>query len=473
MKRFIALLLTLLLFCSAALAEPNSSASARQDPASIYGVWTLTAIEVGGVSYDPALLGLQMTLTFAIDGGFISDDGSQVTVSTWSFIDGGIQAGKATLLRQDDFLTLASGGNTLFFTHTEHYDLSLGATPVPTEAPTPVPTLVPSPDAARAPYCGVWELTTIATGGVSLSPASLGLQMTLTLAADGVFLSDDGNQVTESTWQVENGVIHAGNATMTPGEDGRLALVSGGNTLYFTHQTAMPTPTPSPTPMPTATPAPTVPAEMLPYVGTWHLCYCADSSNFGFIGDLRSIGVTATLQLRENRTGRLRMQIDGSTVSDESATWLVVSSGASFGDTSTPITLLTDASGETFLRYGSTTDYLIFHRSETAVWTPAASTGTAADVRYGVTYVCTSCTLDGLTWVLGEEYGDNYLILQENGTCTIVLMGTTETNIPYTLLNGKYYTKFSYDSVTITPTGTGLDMRLSMEDATFHLVPLP
>lgn len=471
MKRIISLLLACLLLCPSALAAPGSSAANQQNAAAISGVWTLTAIEIGGVSYNPARFGLQMTLTFAIDGGFISDDGTQATVSTWQFIDGGIQAGKATLVAQDDFLTLVSGSNTLFFSHTEHYDLYLEATPLPeavsTPAPTPTPT--PSPDEARAPYCGEWILTTLVSGGVSFSPASFGLQMTLTLGADGSFLSSDGTQTTAATWQVDGDVIRAGNAVLTATEDGRLSLVTGSNTLIFTRSDALPTPTPAPTPTPTPTPAPTLPPAMQALSGVWYLCYCSGETLGDMTGDPRGLGLTGTLSLYDSKNGHLKVLWDGGSFLDERETWFSAGDEVYFGGISTPLTLVQDATGDTFLRYGTDTDYLLFHRSETAVWTPAVAP--AAPVQFGVTYICNAYTMEGVTFPDTGTDEVTSICLQENGTCALTLFDMTSTT-SYTFSDEKYYvSNYFFGDFVIVPTSTGLDMVFSDMGMTFHMVP--
>ena len=482
MKRIIALALACLLFCPLALAAPGSSATMHQDAAAISGIWQLTYIEVGGVSYNPALFGLQMTLTFAIDGGFISDDGTQATVSTWQFVDGGIQAGKATLIPQDDFLTLVSGGNTLFFSHTEHYDLYLDTTPAPTAestpaptptpSPTPAPTPTPAPDELRAPYCGVWHLTTIISNGAAFNPASFGLQMTLTFGADGSFTSDDGTQITAATWQVDGNVIRAGNASLTIGEDGRLSLVTGSNTLFFTRQDALPTPTPSPTPVPTPTPAPTLPPAMQPLAGVWYLCYCSGETTIGdMTGDPRGLGMSGTLTLYDSKSGRLQVLWDGESILDERETWFSAGDEVYFGDISMPLTLLENADGETFLRLGPDTGYLLFHRSETAVWSPA-SAAPAAPVQFGVTYICNAYTMEGLTFPNTDSDEVVSVCLQENGTCSLTMAEITSNSMRYTVSDGKYYaSNFFFGSIVIIPTSTGLDVILSDLDMTLHMVP--
>lgn len=474
MKRILALLLICLLVCPLAVAEPNSARTQCQNAAAISGVWTLTAIEVGGVSYDPALFGLQMTLRFGIDGSFASDDGTQTTVSTWQFVDGGIQAGKATLTPQDDFLTLASGGNTLFFTHTEHYDLVLEITPEPMAVPTPAPTAAPSPtptlspDEIRAPFCGEWRLTTMVSNGMAFKPASFGLQMSLVFGADGSFTSNDGAQTTVSTWQVDGEVIRAGNAALTVAEDGRLCLETGGNTLFFTRVDALPTPTPTPTPPPTPTPAPTLPPVMQAVAGVWHMCYCSGEMLGDMTGDPRGLFMTGTLTLRDNKSGRLQVLMDGMTVMDESENWFAAGDEVYFGSISTPLTLLQDASGDTFLRYGTEADYILFNRSETAVWTPPVAP--AAPVRFGVTYLCNAYTMEGVTF---HDMGDEVIsvMLLENGTCNFTLFDMTSNALPYTVIDGKYHVSHYFGAITIVPTSTGLDMVFSDMGMTFHMAP--
>ena len=72
------------------------------------------------------------------------------------------------------------------------------------------------------PYLGTWRGVSMVTGGVSLDPAKLNIDMRLTLKADGtgelVYIIPDGGK----TWTMTNGQMYYGEARLTLEENGRL-----------------------------------------------------------------------------------------------------------------------------------------------------------------------------------------------------------------------------------------------------------
>lgn len=473
MKRILALLLACLLLCAPALAE---TVTLSAEAAALCGVWELTALIVDGATLNPAFYGMTMTLTFNPDGSFISDDGKQPVNAAWQVADGVVKAGNATLTPLDDGrLSLASGSNTMLFTQRERFDVAVAPTPSPTPVPTSEPSATPaptlSPEDSRAPFCGEWLLTSLISNGVTLNPALYGVAMTLTFHADGTFISDDGKQVTTTTWQVTDEGITAGKATLTPGEDGSLTLISGGNTMVFTRPQSAATPTPAPTATPA--PTPTLPEDMLPYVGVWHLCYVHHDDVFdGLYGDLRVLSVFGTLTLQENRNARLKVLADGVTYLDESSVWLSGGDAMYFSATLAPMTLLDSPDGP-FLRYGTETDYLIFHRSEDAVWTPQADTTAAAPILFDVHYTAVSYSTLGMTIPVSEEEDLLTFVIKSNGTCAISMYGIAFTCSYAQQADGSYTGSFMGESFTFTPTATGLDLHMPGMDTTFSLVANP
>ena len=467
MKRILALLLACLLLCAPALAE---TVTLSAEAAALCGVWELSALIVDGATLNPAFYGMTMTLTFNPDGSFISDDGKQPVNAAWQVADGVVKAGNATLTPLDDGrLSLASGSNTMLFTQREHFDVAVAPTPSPTPVPTSEPSATPaptlSPEDSRAPFCGEWLLTSLISNGVTLNPALYGVAMTLTFHADGTFISDDGKQVTTTTWQVTDEGITAGKATLTPGEDGSLTLISGGNTMVFTRLQAPVTPAPTPTPAPTAT----LPPEIEALVGTWYMCYCGDNDLIGAIGDLRSLGVTGKLILQPNHTGRYMILLEGMACVDETGTWITSDGVSYFGTDFLPLTLL-EATDGPFLRYGTETDYTIFHRSEDAVWTPNTTSAAAAPLQYNVPYYCTSYSVYGFVMPFEEDYGIFSVTFQQNGQCCITMLGMPTLYQPYTFIDGAYKTNYMGESLSFTPTSAGLD--LSMDGMTLNFTPV-
>ena len=206
-----------------------------------------------------------------------------------------------------------------------------------------------------------------------------------------------------------------------------------------------------------------LPEELQPFVGTWHLVYLATG---GLEGDLRSMGITAKLELNADGTGKL------SGAADDSGMWYDDEGTVRFGKADTPLVLLDGG----FLRYGSQlAGYMVFSQDANATWTPApavtaaptaapttvpAAPATSDNVgRLNVKFICKSYTSAGYTMdasMLGAEYA---LLFHDNGTCDFTMAGFTANNLPYTVTaEGVYAINYYGTMFNCTPTDAGFDM---------------
>ena len=182
------------------------------DPAEYIGRWRGIAIVAGGMSVDPAASGIELSLVLNADGtgeltvGFPDGGGS------WMIVDGQFRYNGIPLFLLND--------GTLQYNKAE---ISCFIFERDTEPPVPVTvTPAPAPVSPVEPYLGTWRGVAMVTGGVSLDPAKLNIDMRLTLKADGtgelVYIIPDGGK----TWTMTNGQMYYDEARLTLEENGQL-----------------------------------------------------------------------------------------------------------------------------------------------------------------------------------------------------------------------------------------------------------
>ena len=213
-----------------------------------------------------------------------------------------------------------------------------------------------------------------------------------------------------------------------------------------------------------------------PYVGTWHMVYIATG---GLEGDLRTMGVTAKLELNADGTGKL------SGAADDSGKWYDDEGTVRFGQGGSPLVLLDGG----FLRYGNQlAGYMVFSQDAAATWSPASAapvvpSATAAptaapqapaggNVQYvGQKYVCKTYTTFGQTMdasMLGAEYA---LKFGADNMAEFTLAGFTVPFLPYTVnAEGVYVINYYGTMFNCVPTATGFDMDY-YGTMTMHFVP--
>ena len=135
--------------------------------------------------------------------------------------------------------------------------------------PTPEPTATPAParpvGEAGAPFVGSWRCTQMEIEGTALDPAALGLEMLITLNADGTAEMTMDDETDYGTWYVQDGAAYLDGMALTLGEDGTLCADDGESKMIFTSAEGY---TPS-APEPAGAELETVDASYEDFVGTW------------------------------------------------------------------------------------------------------------------------------------------------------------------------------------------------------------
>lgn len=473
MKRILSLLLAyLLLFCTSAMAE--NAAQARID-SGIVGVW----IETEG--YGTLTMRADGTATMVYHDNIVSDCNWELTEEGGRFTDG-MWFGSSIEMENENVLSVAGGW--MRFTR-EGIDAELSKTDWTELNPVPV-------GEDGQPFLGEWHLTSIEMEGASMSSALLGMEMVITLTEDGLVTVYDGLETLTATWFVSYGAAVVDGMPMTLRDDGHLVAEEDGAALIFTlsdptAEEELPEQELSEEEMLLALlelmastqddEAAGLPDDLQPYVGEWHLCYCATG---GLTGDLRTMGITGTLILNADGTGTL------SGLADESGAWYDDDGIVRFGESGMPLSLhgSPENPDSLFLQYGSDLGgYMIFHQDESAVWTPSAPTAAPAPAelpasapvvgedRTEIRFVGKQYTSAGYTGdasVLGAEYA---VIFHKDGTADFTMASFTMPALPYTITeDGVYAINYYGTFFNCVPTATGFDLDY-YGTMTLHLVP--
>ncbi|MBQ8311801.1 MAG: lipocalin family protein [Clostridia bacterium] len=185
MKKFAALLLALVLCLGVAVAET----------ADIIGTWYLSEVVYQGVSYPPAMLGMDYTITFDENERATTVSGEETMSSYWA-LNGDkyitpLSDGLLVFAPQDGKLVGDLNGTQMIFVKA----IELGAART---------------DATMADYNGKWSAALVDFLGTQMPIADMGTTMEITIA-DGKAsmkegLADGTEMAEEGTVTVENGV---------------------------------------------------------------------------------------------------------------------------------------------------------------------------------------------------------------------------------------------------------------------------
>ena len=104
-----------------AVAEPELTfIPVGEEGAAFLGTWTLEAIEAEGMTMNPALLGMSMTLTFTEDGQVSFTDDLETEITAWHVEDGvAIIEGSPLTLTEEGKLIMTEDGASMIFTQGE------------------------------------------------------------------------------------------------------------------------------------------------------------------------------------------------------------------------------------------------------------------------------------------------------------------------------------------------------------------
>lgn len=485
-------------------AEDLNATPVGEDGVPFLGTWDLELFAMGDMTMDPALLDVEMSLIFTADGIVTSIENEVQHLSTWAVVgDTAIVDGMFVTISEEGKLIIDDGEAQMIFIKNPDADVANPeadvvnpeadvvnpeADVVNPEADVVNPeadVVNPEADVAPvgddgAPFIGAWYLELLVLDGMEMNPALLGMNMSIEFFADGTVATDDGEGPVTSTWTVENGAALVDGMPMTISSEGKLVLDDGEAQMIFGQEPAAAGTELSEEEQLLALlgllgqmeleDTPDLPEELQSFVGEWYLCYIATG---GLSGDLRTLGVTASLSLYDDCTGYLLG------IADEYGEWNADEAGIiRFGESGTPMFLLGDETSPAgvFLQYGTEqSGYMIFHQDENAQWDPAAYTlasldtlvpGTAATApasdgadRLNIKYVCTQYTTAGFKMdasTLGAEYA---LLFHEGGTADLTLAGFTVEKLPYTISeDGMYVIDYYGSPFTCTPTEAGFDM---------------
>lgn len=429
------------------------------------GAWQLDAIVIDGESYSPALIGMTMDFTLTADGlATIVIDGEE-TRCTWCVSGPAVLIDVDMLLPDEEGrLILSDEGATMIFVR------------VPEEAPAPVgltgaPAGFTVAPAAPEDFVGTWVLDSIEIEDESYPADLFGMSMYLVFEDGGIvsFYEDGGME--SGAWEYADNFVTMEDSVLFLDPQGRLILADESAAMIFVPTTDVPEVTAG-----VASDDASADAAS-PFEGQWYMVYCQTG---GLTGDLRTMGLTATLTLFSDGTGIL------SGIADEYGPWYEDEGITRFGESGMPLTLLGDPD-RLFLQYGSTQGgYMIFSQDESAQWDPSllaapeaaaapavgpATPSSGGGILTGVRYVCTSFTSSGFTMDasnLGAEYA---VIFHENGQADLTMAGVIVTGLSYAITaDGQYAIDYYGMAFLSTPTDSGVDMDYAGA-MTLHFVP--
>lgn len=186
--------LTLLLACLMALTMALTGAAESLSPV---GTWTLTGVEMPGMTLDPSALGMDLSLVLNEDGTVQMAMGGLVEEGTWS-MEGDtvtiLDANGDTMtltLAEDGTLRGEDDGVGMIFTHSGE------AAPIANEMVAPEGALE---DVALADFNGEWTATHGLAMGQEMSMEQIGQQMDVSIQ-DGSFTltTADGSGTLQAT----------------------------------------------------------------------------------------------------------------------------------------------------------------------------------------------------------------------------------------------------------------------------------
>lgn len=463
MKKFLPLLLCLLVLITSAFAE---NAGQPAPGASFIGTW----IENDGFG----------TLTLRADGtshmlyydNTVTECHWEPTESGGRFTDGQWLNSPMKLL-DDNTLSVADGWMVFTregFLPATDQALLLDATPVGDEG---------------LPFLGEWTLVSLIEEGIEYDPALLSITMTIRFNADGTVLTNDGMGDYTTTWSVSYGSAVVEGDILTISENGQLICnVSDGSMIFDPVLPEIPEPMatePVATEPVAAEPVATEPVATEPvaaeseitftpvgeegaaFLGTWTL-EAIDAEGMTMSPDL--LGMSMTLTFTED--GRLTFTDDLDT---EVTSWAVEGGTAIVEDL--PLTLtedgklvMTDDGAAMIFTQGevapanesSDADELMALLEILALLEETGSDDAGFDY-VDTKFVCTQFSTSGVTLdaaTLGSEYA---VFFRSNNTADLTLAGYTIENLPYVISeDGVYVINYYGAFFNCTPTETGFDV---------------
>ena len=180
MKKLLSLLLVLAMMLGCV---------AFAEAADYLGVWTLTGVDVGGMTMDPLALGMQITMDLQEGGVCVLTSADMVEEGTWAVTDAGVEVTDATdytmvCVPTDGMLVAEEDGVKMIFTYGE-----VEATVVE---------LVVLSDVPAEDFEGQWLLSKVTMYGMTFTAEELEAYMAFVLSeGTGIYAEKDaeGNLV--------------------------------------------------------------------------------------------------------------------------------------------------------------------------------------------------------------------------------------------------------------------------------------
>ena len=445
-------------------ATPAPAMPVGEAGAPFVGSWYCTQMEIEGTALDPSALGLEILLTLCEDGTVEMTMDDETDCGTWYVQDGAaVVDGMVLTTGEDGTLCADDGESKMIFTSAEGYTPS---------APEPAGAELETVYAAYEDFVGTWTATVMESEGMRFNAAELGLDMKLTLGADGTATLAMFGEEDTAAWTYADGACDLDGTLMVMTADGELCMDDEGERVFFVRGEAGEGPA-----SPDLPDAPqTVSDGLLDYVGVWHAVYL---STGGLTGDPRTLGLQIALTLNADGTGALLFGDETPQVWYQDEETGMVYVGESIDNADMPLTLMDGG----LMQYGPKLGgYFMFSRDEDASWTPdevaapavpaapvapaapAAPSAPAAGVGVEAVlerkFVAQTVDMSGYTMPASTLGGEYALTLHADGSADFVLAGAPLTMITWALdaETGEVVVDYYGMPIRVTLTEEGMDM---------------
>ena len=237
-----------------------------------FGTWYGISLEMEGETFSMAEFGMDMRITLNADGTAELFDGEEMEVSAWTLTSGVVNIdGMALTLNDKGELCTGDDSGKMFFAR-EAADFTPTAIGVEGEA-----------------FFGTWYGTAVEMGGNTYSMTEFGMNMRITLNADGTVEMADGDEVKNLTWTYADGIASVGSSELRFTEDGRLCLEDNESSVFFSREATSPAPV-------------AIGAEGEPFFGTW---YGVTMEEDGTEYSMSELGVSMWITLYEDGTAEM------------------------------------------------------------------------------------------------------------------------------------------------------------------------
>ena len=304
---------------STAAPENTPEAQSAAIPEKYLGVWYGVSMEMEGVSYPLADMGMELTLTISADGAAEMNMNGEVERFQCAVRDGVLTEGAKTLTLQEGMLQFSEGSAAMLMSR----EKPEGAA----EAPAPV-----DETATLDSFKGVWTASRVSAEGLTLPAAAADM------AGDTLTIYGDTCDLTLSGYLLDGLPCHMdghrliftlldGECAVTRHTDGTLSLMLEEASVWYEYtgeapeapaiptQEPMPEPTAEPMTEPTAAPAPAAPGAAS-MVGRKFVMTDADVSGYNMSAAMMG-GFEYSILLRED--GNVEFVMAGANI--PSLTW--------------------------------------------------------------------------------------------------------------------------------------------------------